>query len=391
MIAAAEDLGQVIGVARACRALGVARSSLYRARRPRSQPRPRPTPPRALSAAEKVAVRQVLHSDRFVDSAPRQVYATLLDEDRAYLCHWRTMYRLLDEEGAASQPRRRQRIQQVKPELRATGPKQVWSWDITQLKGADGIYYLYTVIDVYSRYIVGWLIAWHERGATAKELIAQTCAKEGVAPQQLILHADHGSPMRAKTLKDLLKALQITESHSRPYTPTDNPFSEAQFKTMKYRSGYPETFATIRAARQWIRRFVHWYNHEHYHSGLALQRPVTVHLGATPQVVVQRQQVMDRAYAAHPERFVKGAPTIPEPPQEVWINQPRQEEDSSRPLSGAVTADALPGAQPGSRAESAASLDAGEHLATIERSLPGRHHETVISFPLLATELSQSH
>lgn len=390
MITAAEDLGQVIGIAGACRELGVARSSLYRARQPRPQPRPRPTPPRALSTAEKAEVRAVLQSDRFAASPPRQVYATLLDEDDGYLCHWRTMYRLLEEEIATPQRRRRQRIRQAKPELRATGPRQVWSWDITQLKGDDGIYYLYTVIDVYSRYIVGWLIAWHERGETAKQLIAATCDKEGIAPQQLILHADHGSPMRAKTLKDLLMTLQITESHSRPYTPTDNPFSEAAFKTLKYRPDYPETFATIKAARQWMRRFVHWYNHVHYHSGLALQTPVSVHRGTVQQVVAQRQRVLDAAYAAHPERFVGGAPAVALPPQEVWINQPRQDSTHTQ-VSQAVTAAPESGAQPGSRAESAASLDAGQHLATIKRALPGEHDAVDISFPLLETELCQSH
>jgi putative transposase len=391
MIGAAEELGQEIGIARACRELGVARSSLYRARQPRAEPAPRPTPARALSAAEKAEVREVLNSDEFANCTPRQVYATLLDAEGVYLCHWRTMYRLLAAAGATPQRRQRRRIRQAKPELRATGPNQVWSWDITQLKGADGIYYLYTVIDVYSRYIVGWLIALHERGELAEQLIAETCDKESIAPQQLTLHADHGSPMRAKTLKELLKELEITESHSRPYTPTDNPFSEAEFKTLKYRPDYPERFATLKAARQWLRRFVHWYNHVHYHSGLALQTPVTVHLEETQPVVAQRQRVMNRAYAAHPERFVAGAPTAAHPPAEVWLNQPRPEQDTPTPFSGAVTTDSEPGAQAESRAKSAASLDAAEHLATIGGSLPRRHNEPATSLPLLGAELSQSH
>jgi putative transposase len=391
MIAAAEELGREIGVARACRELGVARSSLYRARRPRPARAPRPTPPRALSAEEKAEVWAVLNSDRFAECAPRQVYAGLLDEDGVYLCSWRTMYRLLATETPIPEARPRRRVQPTKPELRARGPNQVWSWDITQLKGVDGIYYLYTVLDVYSRYIVGWLIGWHERGELAQKLIAETCRKEAITAQQLTLHADHGSPMRAKTLKDLLKQLEITESHSRPYTPTDNPFSEAEFKTMKYRPDYPERFATIRAARQWMRHFVQWYNHVHYHSGLALQTPVTVHLRESQQVVAQRQQVLDQAYAAHPERFVAGAPIMPSPPAEVWINQPRTEQAVPTLFSGAVTTDSRPGAQPGSRAKSAASLDAGEHLATIEGSLPRQYHEPDISLPLLELELSQSH
>jgi putative transposase len=383
MIAAAEELGQVLGVARACRELGVARSSVYRARQERPAPaaEPRPTPPRALSAAEQAEVRAVLHSARFATHAPRQVYATLLDEEGVYLCHWRTMYRLLAAEDPTAPRRPRRRIQQAKPELCATGPNQVWSWDITQLKGADGIYYLYTVIDVYSRYIVGWLLAWHERGTLAEQLIAQTCTKEAIAPQQLTLHADHGSPMRAQTLKELLETLEISESHSRPYTPTDNPFSEAGFKTLKYRPHYPERFASIQAARQWLRRFVHWYNHEHYHSGLALQTPVTVHRGEVAQVVRQRQRILDMAYAAHPERFVTGVPTVPQPPQEVWINQPDPQPSHPTSFSGAVTTDSQPGAQAGSRAKSAASLDPDEHLATIGGSLPRPQHEVALSLP----------
>lgn len=390
MMAAAEELGQEIGVARACRELGVARSSLYRARQPLRERAPRPTPPRALSPAEKAQVHALLHSDRFSDSAPRQVYATLLDEE-VYVCHWRTMYRVLAEERPAPRRRQRRRIRQAKPELRATGPNQVWSWDITQLKGREGIYYLYTVIDVYSRYIVGWLIAWHERGELAEQLIAQTCAKEEIGPQQLTLHADRGSPMRAKTLKDLLKALEITESHSRPHTPTDNPFSEAEFRTMKYRPDYPERFGTLKAARQWMRRFVYWYNQEHYHSSLALQTPATVHLGETQQVITQRQQALERAYSAHPERFVGGAPVVPQPPEEVWINQPRQGHVTSTLIFWAVTPDSKPGAQPGTRAESAASLDAGEHVATIGGSLPRQPDETNISLPLFEAELCQNH
>jgi putative transposase len=324
-----------------------------------------------LSAAEKAQVHAVLNSDRFADCAPRQVYATLLDEDGVYLCHWRTMYRLQAEEAGAPKRRTGHRIHQGKPELRATGPNQVWSWDITQLKGAEGVYYLYTVIDIYSRYIVGWLIAWHERGELAKKLIAETCSKEGIAREQLTLHADHGSPMRAKTLKDLLRGLEITESHSRPYTPTDNPFSEAGFRTLKYRPDYPETYASIAAAREWMRDFVQWYNHEHYHSGLALQKPVTVHLGAAEQVVARRQQVLNRAYAVHPERFVRGAPTVPQPPAEVWINQPPQEQPDCSAVARPAASVGEPGAQAPSRAKSAASLDGGEHLASLERALVG--------------------
>jgi putative transposase len=254
----------------------------------------------------------------------------------------------------------------------------VWSWDITQLKGTEGVFYLYKVIDVFSRYIVGWLIASHERGQLAEQLISATCHKQGIGVQELTLHADHGSAMRAKVLKDMLKDLGIAESHSRPYTPTDNPYSEAEFKTMKYRPDYPEEFRDIAEAREWVHDFVQWYNHEHYHSGLALLTPATVHHGRVAPVLEQRQHVLEAAYAAHPERFVDGVPTPPNPPEEVWINQPQQAYTIPRLSSGAVTTDSMPGARAGSR-ESAAPLDPDEHLATIGGSLPRRPDEAVIS------------
>jgi putative transposase len=164
------------------------------------------------------------------------VYATLLDEDGVYLCYWRTMYRILEEHDEVRERRRQRRHpRRVKPELRATGPNQVWSWDITMLKGPGCFYYLYTIIDVFSRYLVGWMIATQESGALAEKLIGETCAKQGIEQDQLILHSDRGSAMRSKTVKDLLKALGVEKSQSRPYTPTDNPYSESQFKTMKYR------------------------------------------------------------------------------------------------------------------------------------------------------------
>jgi putative transposase len=391
MIAAAEALGQEIGVAQACRVLGVARSSLYRSRQVPPVPKPRPTPARALSAVEWAEMRAVLNSARFYDSPPRQVYATLLDADGVYLCHWRTMYRVLEEPASDPEGQKRHRnANRTKPELCATGARQVWSWDITQLKGAEGIFYLYKVIDVFSRYIVGWLVAAHERGELAEQLIAATCRKQGIGVQQLTLHADHGSAMRAKVLKDMLTELGVTESHSRPYTPTDNPYSEAEFKTMKYRPDYPEQFRDRAEARQWVQGFVQWYNHAHYHSGLALLTPATVHHGAVAAVLEHRQQALDAAYAAHPERFVDGPPIHPAPPAEVWINQPGQPSTSPTLSSGAVTTDSKPGAQAESR-ESAATLDADEHLATIGGSLPRRRAAAAFSRFNSERELSQSH
>jgi len=390
MIETAAALGEDVGVSQACRALSVSRSSVYRARRPEVEPAPRPTPDRALSDEEKAEIRATLNSKRFCDRSPRQVYATLLDEDGVYLCYWRTMYRILEEHDEVRERRRQRRHpRRVKPELRATGPNQVWSWDITMLKGPGCFYYLYTIIDVFSRYLVGWMIATQESGALAGKLIGETGAKQGIEQDQLILHSDRGSAMRSKTVKDLLKALGVEKSQSRPYTPTDNPYSESQFKTMKYRPGYPEEFSGITQARGWTRTFVHWYNNEHHHTGLALMTPATVHYGQVESVRERRQAALYAAYAAHPERFVGGRPTPPELPKEVWINQPKKEHQEANLLAGSAASGREPGAQAGSRAESEASLDADEHLATLERALIPAD-ETSIFFPKFELELCQN-
>ena len=329
MIQAAEQLAESVGVSVACQALGVPRGSLYRARQPKKAPQPRPTPERALSQEEKDQVRQVLNSERFQDSAPRQVYATLLDEEE-YLCHWRTMYRILDEHGEVRE--RRNQLQHpvyTKPELLATGPNQLWSWDITKLKGPAKwtYYYLYVVLDVFSRYVVGWMVAQREAANLAQKLIAQSCAKQGIEPSQLTLHADRGPSMRSKSVAQLLADLGVTKTHSRPYTANDNPYSESQFKTMKYRPGFPERFDSLADARSWAREFFRWYNHDHRHSGLGLMTPATVHHGQAETVRQQRQQVLLAAYTAHPERFVRGVPTPPELPREVWINKPQADDE----------------------------------------------------------------
>ncbi len=350
MIEAAESLAGDVGVSAACQALGVPRSTLYRARKPSTELAPRPTPPRAMSTEEKAEVRDVLNSERFWDCAPREVYAALLDEG-VYYCYWRTMYLILTEYSEVCERRNQRRHpSSTRPELRATGPNQLWSWDVTYLRGPKGIfYYLYMIIDVYSRYIAGWLIANRESAELAEQLIAETCAKEGIKPEQLTLHADRGSPMRSKTVAQLLIALSVAKSHSRPRTPTDNPYSEAQFKTMKYRPDYPKEFSTMKHARGWAREFVQWYNHEHHHTGLALMTPAVVHHGQVEQVLQQRQQVLDAAYAAHPERFVRGKPTPLKLPDVVWINEP-QSVHQVIDLTGSAANDSEPGAQAGSRA-----------------------------------------
>ncbi len=328
-MAQVKALAHTVGLTAACAALGVPRSSFYRAQHPpRSKPTTlpvRPAPPRALSALEREQVRAVLNSERFQDQSPREVYATLLDEGR-YLCSWRTMYHILEEHQEVQERRNQARHPAyVKPELVATGSDQLWSWDITKLLGPEKwrLYYLYVILDVYSRYVPGWMIAERESAELADELIATTCAKQGIAPGQLTLHADRGAPMTSKSLAQLLIDLGITPSHSRPRVSNDNPYSEAQFKTMKYRPDYPARFGSAPDARQWAQGFFHWYNHEHHHSALGLLTPAIVHYGQAPKVLAERHCVLQAAYAAHPERFVKGPPLAGTLPAAVWINRPQ--------------------------------------------------------------------
>ena len=327
---AVSDLSQQIGTSRACTLLAYPRSSYYRQRRPNSraaasESRPQPVSPRALSAIERENVRETLNSERFVDSSPRQVYGTLLDED-IYLCSVSTMYRILAENQEVRE-RRNQKKHPVytRPELVATAPNQVWSWDITKLRGpvTHVYYYLYTILDIFSRYVVGYMIAERELAYLAKQLVADSCQKQNIVPDQLVLHADRGSSMTSKTLALLLADLGVDKSHSRPYVSNDNPYSEAQFKTMKYRPDYPDRFGCLADARTWAQPFFDWYNNQHRHVGLGLMPPATVHYGLAEEVTAKRQVVLAGAYAQHPERFVKGRPAPPQLPGAVWINPPR--------------------------------------------------------------------
>jgi putative transposase len=383
-----EELAGQVGVTGACAALSVPRSWYYRqraepaARNERASQRP--TPASALSEAEKADVRAVLGSPRFCEQTPREVYATLLDEGE-HLCHWRTMYRILAEQGE-KRDRRRQRRHPIyaKPELVARAPNQVWSWDITYLagRGRRCFYYLYVVLDIYSRYVVGWMIASAESSWWAHELIAATCAKQGILPEQLTLHSDRGSPMKASSVADLLARLGVSQSHGRPHTPNDNPFSEAQFKTLKYQPTFPAEFADIERARAWGRDFFHWYNQEHHHVALGLMTPAVVHLGQAEAVAARRQQVLDQAYERHPERFVRGRPQVAPLPEAVWINQP--EETAFSALASEVS---QPATQPGSR-NGRIVLEAGKQPATIGETLEPLRE--VKCFPLVNSELSQS-
>jgi putative transposase len=259
-----------------------------------------------------------------MDHAPRQVYAILLDEG-TYLCHWRTMYRILAAHAEVRERRKQRRHPMYrKPELLAEQPNQVWSWDITKLRGpAKWTHFaLYTVIDIFSRYVVGWMIAERESAELAQQLITTAVANQQVEPEQLTLHADNGKPMKAQSLALLLSDLGINKSHSRPYVSDDNPFSEAQFKTLKYHPNYPDRFGCIQDARGWARPFFEWYNHQHYHTGLNLLTPATVHYGQAEVIRQQRQAVLAAAYAQRPHRFVRGEPIVKGAPDAVWINPP---------------------------------------------------------------------
>jgi len=329
-MSSAEKYCGELGVATACRAFGVPRASLYRRRKRHAVPpppvhKPRKSPPRALSSSQRQKVLQVLCEDRFVDLAPRQVFAALLDE-RKYYCSVRTMYRILSaKEQVRERRNQRRHPKYTKPELLATRPNEVWSWDITKLKGpAKWTYYdLYVILDIFSRYVVGWMVAEREASALAQKLIQDSCTKQDIRPNQLTLHADRGSSMRSKPVALLLSDLGVTKTHSRPHVSNDNPFSEAQFKTLKYRPDFPERFGSPQHARSHAKDFFDWHNNDHYHTGLNLLTPADVHYGQDKQVVEQRQRVLNIAYAQHPERFVNNPPVAKSRPEAVWINPPK--------------------------------------------------------------------
>jgi putative transposase len=326
MVTVQDHAGEV-AVAPLCAALDVPRASLYRAKARASHPpaqKEKALVPRALDAHERSVVLDTLHEPRFVDLPPQQVYATLLDEGK-YLCSVRTMYRILDENDEVCE-RRDQRVHVVyaKPELLATRSNELWSWDITKLLGPVKwtYYYLYAILDVFSRYTVGWMIAHRESAELAKRLIAETCGKQEIVREQLTIHADRGSSMRSKPVALLLSDLGVTKTHSRPHVSNDNPYSESQFKTLKYRPSFPDRFGCIEDARAFCTTFFGWYNTQHHHSGIGFMTPEVVHYGHAPRVIAQRQDVLDLAHQSHPERFVRKAPTAPALPTAVWINPP---------------------------------------------------------------------
>ncbi len=327
-----------------CQSIGVSRASLYRRRQP-AQPTvsapPRRPSPRALVPAEREAILHALHSERFVDQSPAEVHATLLEE-QTYLGSVRTMYRVLTEEHEVRERRDQARHPvYTKPELVAREPNQVWSWDITKLKGPlPYLYYsLYVILDLFSRYVVGWMVAVNESAHLAERLIEATCAKQGIAPHQLTIHADRGAPMRSQLVALLFSDLGIDASHSRPRVSNDNPFSESQFRTLKYRPEFPARFGSLEHARTVGHDLFAWYNDAHHHSGLSYLTPSDVHYGRAANVLTVRHQARLAAYAAHPERFVNGPPRPETLPTAVWINPPTKTTDQDAPGTTIVTPD----------------------------------------------------
>lgn len=335
---AIEAMTPLLGSARAaCRAAGRPRASHYRRHRkspaPVRPPRQQAVQPRALSQQERDQIHELLLRPEFVDQAPRSVYYHLLDEG-CYLCSPSTMYRVLREHGEVRERRRlATHPARAKPELVATKPNQVWSWDITKLHGPAKwtYYYLYVIIDIYSRYVVGWMVADRENAELAEKLLADSITKHTVPRSQLTIHADNGSSMASKPVAFLLADLGVTKTHSRPHVSNDNPYSEAQFKTLKYRPDFPPNFASLQDARSFCQQFFNWYNTEHYHSGIAWHHPVDVHYGRAEQVRADRADVLATAYARNPERFVNRHPQPAALPTTSWINKPPRQ---AEPVDG---------------------------------------------------------
>lgn len=339
MISAANTLAEQVGAAAACRALRLPRSALYRDRAARNVcvlplaaiTTPRRRPPLALSELERRVVLDVLNSPRFANYAPAAIHAQLLDEGR-YIASVRTMYRLLQSCAAVRERRDQLRHPEyTKPELLAVVPNQVWSWDITKLKGPvrGTSFHLYVILDIFSRYVVGWMVAENENAELAEQLIADTAAKERIAPGALTLHADRGSSMRSKPVATLLSDLGIAKSHSRPYVSDDNPYSEAQFKTLKYQPGFPARFGSLADARAHCARFFTWYNQQHRHSGIGMMTPESVHTGRAPAIRKQRQATLAGAFQRTPSRFKHRMPQPHKLPTAAWINPPTMEKKAA--------------------------------------------------------------
>ena len=354
---AAIELSSSVGSGLACDAFDMPKATYHRRRKPKlveQQPSKPRRSPRRLTAEERIAVLAVLHADRFVDGSPSEVYATLLDEG-VYLCSVSTMYRILRVELEVRERRAQvRRPNYVKPELLATAPNQVWSWDITRLLGPVkwSYFQLYVILDIFSRYVVGWLVAPRESEALAVTLLEQTYHKQQIGPGELVVHADRGSSMTSKSVAFLLADLGVEKTHSRPHVSNDNPYSESQFKTMKYRPEFPDRFDSIEHARRFCRQFIDWYNTVHRHSGIGLLTPAVVHYGRADEITARRAAVLAIAFTAKPERFVRGLPQPPAQPLAAWINPPDDETAALERVAGLRRTPL-----PFSIAESLASLD----------------------------------
>ena len=320
-------LSYQVGTESACRALGIARSTYYY--RPKSKEESnalctRKSPDFAYSGKEKQDILSIMNSERYMDKNPYEIYASQLDAGN-YLCSVRTMYRILSENGQVKERRNIKRGNNYKkPELLATRPNEVWSWDITKLKGPVKwtYFYLYVILDIFSRFVVGWMIAYRERSSLAKKLIKETCERQNIQFDQLTIHADRGSSMKSKPVAFLLSDLGITKSHSRPYVSNDNPYSESQFKTMKYSPTFPRNFNNVEEARSFCRDFFRWYNNEHYHSGIGFLTPHSVHYGTADEILKNRREVLNKAFKDNPDRFRNKKPVLKNAPRAVWINKP---------------------------------------------------------------------
>lgn len=327
MLAAVKELSPHLSIRRACELVGYSRATWHRRQRPASKKKPRcfkRANSLKLTPSERASFLAIAQSPEYIDRSPPQIFFSLLDVG-CYICSVRTMFRLLAEEGQLRDRRNQlMRPRYQRPELLATGPNQLWSWDITKLRGPQkGTYYhLYVVIDVYSRYVVGWLIASRESEDLAASLLHETYAKQRIEAGELTVHADRGASMTSKTVVDLLEKLEVSRTHSRPGVSDDNPYSESQFKTAKYHPSYPDRFGSVEDARAWARQLFRWYNYEHYHSGICWLTPSTVHYGCGPSVLARRHQTMQSFYEASPQRFIRGAPRLYTLPTEVWINRP---------------------------------------------------------------------
>jgi putative transposase len=328
-----------IDIKPACQQLELSRATLYRRIKPPAEkygpPKPRPKAARSLSPDEQEEVLGLLHSDRFVDQAPAQLVAKLLEEGE-YFCSERTMYRVLAANGEVKERRnQRKHPSYARPELLAKAPNQVWSWDVTKLKGAaKGQYFsLYVIIDIFSRYIVGWFLSKRATAEISCHLISETLKKYELDPQALTVHSDRGSEFIGSPVGTLFEKLGVTKSKSRPKVSNDNPYSESSFKTLKYHHTFPERFGCLEDAKSFLRAFFNWYNGDHHHSGIALLTPATVHFGRVEETLKKKQRALDEGYKKHPERWVHGPPKVKSPLKEVWINGPTEAKELTNTVS----------------------------------------------------------